>query len=66
MECMPGESTTQIVETALKELEDGVFWNDVRNAFARSAADPEESAHQDAEIQTWERISDQDFRGETW
>ena len=47
-------------------MEERIFWNDVSDAFARSAADPADSARQNAEIQIWESISNQDFKEETW
>lgn len=61
-----GKSKAQVIEAALKELEERIFWEEVRSAFARIAADPNESASQKAEIELWDRTSDADFRGEAW
>jgi predicted transcriptional regulator len=56
----------QVIERALKELEERIFWSEVEEAFARTAADPDEAARQKAEIELWDRISDQDFKDEKW
>jgi predicted transcriptional regulator len=61
-----GKSKAQVIETALKELEERIFWAEVRGAFERIAADPEEAARQRAEIEIWDRTSDRDFKDETW
>jgi predicted transcriptional regulator len=61
-----GQSKAQVIETALRDLEERIFWADVRAAFERTAADPEESAHQKAEMDLWDRASAEDFRDEQW
>jgi predicted DNA-binding protein len=61
-----GQSKAQIVETALKEMEERIFWADVREAFERAAADPHEAAEQRDEIVLWEQVSDGDFKDEKW
>ena len=61
-----GKSKAQVIETALKELEERIFWAEVRGAFERIAADPEEAARQKAEIEIWDRTSDSDFKDEVW
>jgi predicted transcriptional regulator len=61
-----GQSKAQVVEIALRELEERIFWADVRDAFERAAADPEEAARQKGEIAVWERVSETDFRDEQW
>jgi hypothetical protein len=61
-----GKSKAQVIEAALKELDEKLFWADVKTAFERTAADPEESARQKAEIELWDRASDRDFKDEAW
>jgi hypothetical protein len=61
-----GQSKAQVVETALKEMEERIFWADVRDAFERASADPREAAEQQAEIAVWEQVSDHDFKDEQW
>ena len=61
-----GKSKAQVIETALKELEERIFWAEVKGAFDRAAADPEESARQKAEMELWDRVSGHDFKDEAW
>jgi hypothetical protein len=61
-----GTSKAQVIETALRELEERIFWAEVRDSFARTAADPEECARKKAEIEIWERCSADDFKDEEW
>lgn len=61
-----GQPKAQVVEIALKEMEERIFWADVRDAFEQAAANPEEAARQKAEIADWDRVSDTDFRDERW
>jgi predicted transcriptional regulator len=61
-----GKSKAQVIEAALKEFEERIFWSEVRGAFERSAGDPEEGARQKAEIELWDRTSDSDFKAEAW
>jgi predicted transcriptional regulator len=61
-----GQPKAKVIELALRELSDKVFWEDVQRAFEAAAADPEESARQKAEIRLWDRASDADFGDETW
>ena len=59
-----GKSKAQVVEVALKQLEERVFWDEVRDAFARTASNPEEAAVQKAEFTVWDRASNKDLSGE--
>ncbi len=61
-----GQPKAQVIETALKQMEERIFWEEVGEAFARIAADPEESARQRAEIELWECGTARDFEGEEW
>lgn len=61
-----GQSKAQVIEIALKELEERIFWSEVTEAFDRIAADPVESALQKAEIQLWEQGTARDYKGEEW
>ena len=61
-----GKSKAQVIETALKELEERIFWSEVRESFAKAAADPAEAARQKAELELWERTSEFDFKDEEW
>ena len=59
-----GRPKAQVIELALKELEEKSFWADVHRAFEASAADPAESARQQTELALWEKASQADFRDE--
>ena len=61
-----GRPKAQVVEIALRELEEKTFWAEVREAFEQTATDPAESAKQEAEIAHWQRASETDFRNEKW
>ena len=61
-----GQSKAQVIEAALKEMEERIFWADVRDAFARAASEPEEATRQKAEIELWDWTSATDFRDEKW
>jgi hypothetical protein len=61
-----GKSKAQVVEVALKQLEDKVFWTEVNQAFEQSASDPIEASSQKAEIALWEQASAKDFKNEKW
>jgi len=61
-----GQSKAQVIEIALKELEERIFWSEVSDAFNRIAADPQESALQKAEIQLWEQGTAGDYTSEEW
>ena len=56
----------QVIETALKQMEERIFWQEVGDAFQRIAADPRESARQKAEIELWDHGTARDFEGEEW
>jgi hypothetical protein len=62
----PGQPNAKMIELALRELSDKIFWKDVSCAFEASAADPEGTARQKAEIRLWDRTSDADFKDEVW
>jgi acid phosphatase class B len=47
------------------DVQEQVFWDEVNNAFNRSASDPEELARQRAEIAIWEQASSHDLVEET-
>ena len=57
-----GQSKAQVIQAALQQMEERVFWAEVQVAFARDAATPEEAA----ESALWDRTSDADFRNEKW
>lgn len=61
-----GQPKAQVIEIALRELEERCFWGDVQQAFAQAALDPVESASQRIEIGLWERADQEDFRDERW
>jgi len=52
--------------TGVRIAADTIFWAEVRGAFERIAADPQESARQKAEIELWDKTSDRDFKDEVW
>ena len=66
MRQIAGKYKAQVVETALQELKERIFWAEVRGAFERITADPEEAARQKAEIELWDQTSDRDFKDEVW
>jgi len=47
-------------------LREKLFWQETEAAFARIAADPEESALQRAEMELWDQGTAKDFEGEVW
>ncbi len=59
-----GQSKAQVIEIALKELEERIFWSEVSDAFDRIAADPHESALQRAEIELWDKGTAGDYIGD--
>ena len=61
-----GQSKAQVIETALVEMGERIFWDEVRQAFDRIAADPAESNDQTAEVHLWDRGTACDFQAETW
>ncbi len=61
-----GRPKAQVIELALRDLEEKTFWAAVGCAFEQSANDPAESARQGAEIALWDRASDADFQDERW
>lgn len=61
-----GQPKAQVIERALAEMGERIFWDEVCQAFDRIAADPEESSDQKAEVQLWERGTAGDFKAETW
>ena len=61
-----GQPKAQIVERALKELEEKIFWADVHIAFERTAGDPEQAAQHGAEFDLWDRASNADLKDESW
>ena len=61
-----GQSKAQVIETALKQMEERIFWDEVGEAFEKIAADPAESARQRAEVELWDQGTARDFKGEEW
>ena len=61
-----GQSKAQVIETALKQMEERMFWEEVRQSFERIAANPEDSAQQAAEVKLWDHGTAEDFAGEEW
>jgi predicted DNA-binding protein len=61
-----GQPKAQVIQRALQEMEERVFWAEVQEAFALEANDPEALARARAEIASWERASEADFGDEKW
>lgn len=59
-----GQSKARVIERALKDLEEKLFWQETKDAFAKIAADPEGPAQMRAEMELWERGTARDFAGE--
>ena len=53
-----GQPKAQIIELALRELEERTFRDDVQRAFALTASDPVESAGQRHEFALWDRLQE--------
>lgn len=51
---------------ALKEMEERIFWDEVRAAFERIANDPKESAEFYAEFEAWDRGTALRYEEEEW
>lgn len=61
-----GQSKAQVIELALRQLEECIFWREVRDSFDRIASDPQEAESQRTESDGWERGTAADFHGEEW
>jgi len=61
-----GQSKAQVIEIALKQMEERLFWQEVRESFERIAEDPLERERQLAEVRIWDRGTARDFQGEEW
>ena len=62
-----GQPKAQIIEIALRELEERTFWADVQRAFEQAASDPLQSGVRRTEIALWDKASQQDFQdAEKW
>ena len=61
-----GQPKAKVIELALRDLSEKIFWKDVQRAFESAAAYLEEAARQKTEIRLWDRASDADFSGEAW
>jgi len=61
-----GQSKAQVIEIALKELEERIFWAEVADAFDQIATDSQEAAVQKAEIELWEQGTARDYKSEEW
>lgn len=59
-----GQPKAQVIQRALQELEERVFWSEVQEAFARDAAEAEGVIT--GEFAEWEKASEADLRDETW
>jgi predicted DNA-binding protein len=56
-----GQSKAKVIETALQEMEERIFWEEVRESFERIAQDPVESARQKAEFDLWDAGTSRDY-----
>ena len=61
-----GQSKAQVIELALKQLEERMFWDEVKDSFEKLAADPEKMAEYRAEAELWEAGTGRDLVGEEW
>ena len=61
-----GQPKAQVIEQALKALDERLFWEEVTASFARIAADPEESMRHQAEVALWQQGTVRDLPGEEW
>ena len=61
-----GKSKAQVIELALRQLEERMFWDEVRDSFEKIAADPEKLAAYRAEAELWEAGTGRDLVGEEW
>ena len=61
-----GQSKAKVIERALAELEERIFWEEVSQAFERMAADPAATAQVKAEAEFWENGAARDLAGEEW
>lgn len=58
-----GLSKSQVLELALAQLEERIFWKDVRDAFERSAADAQESRSLN---EVWAQGTERDLERDAW
>jgi len=61
-----GRSKAHVIEVALKELEERIFWGEVEEAFRRTAENPKATAHARAEFALWEQSTANDMKNEEW
>jgi predicted transcriptional regulator len=60
------KSKAQVIEMALKEMEERIFWDEVRAAHERLANDPVELAKYKAEFEAWDRGTALRYEQEEW
>jgi hypothetical protein len=54
----------QVLEKALKELEERIFWSETAEAFATAGKQEPSQGANDTEL--WDRGTTRDFSGEEW
>ena len=59
-----GRSRAQVIEQALRQMEDQVFWQEVQEAYARMAEDPNALEAFRKEAAEWDGTIDDGLRGE--
>jgi predicted transcriptional regulator len=57
-----GQSEAQVLESALQEMDERIFWSEVQEAFSREAGDADGLV----ERSVWEQASEADFQDEKW
>ena len=60
------QSKAQVIERALQEMEERIFWSEVAQAYDAVAADAAELARVQAEAEVWERGTAGDYADEAW
>lgn len=61
-----GQPKAQVIELALKQLEERIFWQEVRDGFERASVDSNATAKPKTEAELWDGGTARDFQGEEW
>ena len=61
-----GQSEARVIEIALKDFDERMFWREADEAFQRTADDPVENGRRKVEIRMWEEGTAGDYKNEDW
>ena len=61
-----GQSKAVVIELALKQMEERLFWDEVRQSYDRIASDSLEISRIKAEVDLWDQGTARDLQNEEW